>query len=272
MMRLSIAFSILFLCACSKIETGLNFAPRIATSKIDDAFDFKSEKLTRIKKQIDTDIQASKKTLANKLISHIETLEKLSQESDLKKEQLISFFNDWSETQTTLLESFRSSANVTLKDLTPAELENFKSYSEKKYAEELTLAKDKKAFLKKKKKSFVKNYELFFNSLTGEQEALLDTFLDNHFDYFKQRILSHQKISEETYLKIKSQDLVLDFFLAQYGGKKYESLIDAQLKKYLDDFFNFQIAFWKLTTDKQKIYYRKMLGGYKDELIKISSK
>lgn len=53
---------ILALFSCSKLETGLQLAPRFATSKIDDAFDFKSEKLSQIRKQIDQDIHESKKS------------------------------------------------------------------------------------------------------------------------------------------------------------------------------------------------------------------
>jgi hypothetical protein len=54
---LNLAFSL----GCSKIETGLTFAPRLATSRIDDAFDFDSDKLTTLRKQIDSDLQSSKK-------------------------------------------------------------------------------------------------------------------------------------------------------------------------------------------------------------------
>ncbi len=263
--------TVLLLFSCSKIETGLNFAPRIATSKIDDAFDFKSEKLSTIRKQIDLDIQNSKKDLAQKLISHVETLEKYSKQSEISKTEMITFFNDWAETQTALLESFRKSADVTLKNLKPEEIENFKAYSEKKYAEEIALAKDKKAFLKKKRQTFEKNYDLFFDGLNNDQEKMLNVFLDDHMDYFIQRILSRQKFSEEFYMKIKSQDLVLDTILSHYSGKKLSAITDLPLKGYLDQFFDFQVALWKTATEKQKNYFRKVLGDYKDQLKKIAS-
>ena len=57
---LSTLLCLLFL-SCSKIETGLSLAPRYVGSQIDSAFDFKSEKLSRIRKQLDNDIQSSKK-------------------------------------------------------------------------------------------------------------------------------------------------------------------------------------------------------------------
>ena len=261
----------LFLSSCTKIQTGLNFAPRIATSKIDDAFDFKSEKLTKIKAQIDTDIQNSKKKLAEKLIGHIDQLEKYSAQTEISKTQMIRFFDDWADTQTAMLESFTTSADVTLKDLTPKEIENFKTYSEKKYAEELDLAKDKKAFIKKKREVFIKNYERFFNNLTKEQDQLLSDFIEKHSDYFVQRIVSRQKFSEEFYMKIKTQDFVLDTILSHYSGKRLDKITDVPLKKYLNQFFDFQVAFWKTTTEKQKTYFRNNLAGYRDELKKIAS-
>ena len=269
MIKIIFVLATLLMCSCSKIETGLNFAPRIATSKIDDAFDFKSEKLSTIRKQIDADIQASKKSLAQKLISHIDTLEKYSKQPEITKKEMITFFDDWADTQTALFESFRKSADVTLKNLTPEEVENFKAYSEKKYGEETALAKDKKAFLKKKRQTFEKNYDLFFDGLTSEQEKMLTVFLDDHLDYFIQRILYRQKFSDEFYMKIKSQDLVLDTILSHYSGKKLSAITDLPLKHYLDQFFDFQVALWKNATEKQKNYFRKILGDYKDQLKKI---
>jgi len=262
----------LFLCfSCSKIETGLNFAPRLATSRIDDAFDFDSEKLTTIRKQIDSDLKDSKRKLAVKIIAHIETLEKQAENPDLKQEQIIKFFDEVAETQTALLKSFKTSAELVFKDISEHEIKSFKEHSDKKYEEELELAKDKSDFKNKKRKLFIKNYELFLGQVTPEQEKMIDAFIDKNLSYFTQRILARQKFSEEFYLKVKSKDPVMDFFLAQYEGKKFSEINDPAIKEYLSQLFQLQILIWKTTSEKQKIYLRKTLAGYKDELTAIAT-
>lgn len=271
MTRLVLALFLFLSFSCSKIETGLNFAPRIATSRIDDAFDFDSEKLATIRKQIDSDIKDSKKKLAVKIISDIEPLEKQSKNPELTLEQIIKFFDNAAETQTVLLKSFQTSAGLVFKDISEHEIKSFKDYSDKKYDEELELAKDKSDFKKKKRKIFIKNYELFLGQVTLEQEKMIDTFIDNHINYFTQRILARQKFSEEFYLKVKSKDPVMDFFLAHYEGKKFSEINDPSMKEYFSQLFQLQILIWKTTSEKQKIYLRKTLAHYKDELQAIAT-
>lgn len=263
-------FLFLFL-GCSKIETGLNFAPRIATSKIDDAFDFDSVKLSKIRKQIDADIQKSKKDLALKIIDHIEMIEKKSVQTELKTDEVIVFFDSISETQTALLNGFKTTADLVFKDLSEHEIKTFKEYSDKKFEEELELIQDKKAFRKKKRQSFLKNYEIFLGQVTLEQEKIVEEFIDKNIDYYSERILARQKFSEEFYLKIKSKDPVLDFFLSRYEGKKYFEISDLNMKNYLNQIFQLQNAIWKTTTDKQKKYLKRTLENYKKELQKIAA-
>lgn len=269
-MKYLILFSFLFL-SCSKIETGLNFAPRIATSKIDDAFDFDSNKLSRIRKQIDSDLQASKKNLALKIASHLEFLQKSAENPDLKLEQILIFFDEISETQTAMINSFKTSSEVVFKDLSEDEVKTFKKYSDKKYEEELEKAKDLKGFTKKKRQNFFKNYEMFLDDLTSQQEKMLIDFIEKNINYFTHRIQERQKFSEEFYLKIKSHEPVLDFFLAHYEGKNFADIKDSVMKNYLKQFFQLQIDIWKITTEKQKSYFKKTLNSYKEQFQKIAN-
>jgi hypothetical protein len=270
-MKKIVVFVFLILTACSKLETGLNFAPRVATNKIDDAFDFKSEKLSHIRKQIDANIQVAKRTISKKIVGHIEALEKLANSPNVSYDQALNFFNSLAETQNALLESFRTSGEMTLKDLSEKEIQNFKEYSDKKYKEDLELAKDKGDFLQKKKKTFVRNYELFLNGLTLEQDKILDQFLSQNFDYFKNRIAEKQRFAEEFYMKMKSEDKIIDLLLEHYAGHKLDDMADQPLKDYLKRLIEFQISLWKTATDQQKKYFKKMLAGYKEELIKMST-
>ncbi len=257
--------------ACSKIETGLSLAPHYLGSQIDDAFDFKSEKLSRIRKQLDADIQESKKTLAKKLYSHIEKAESLFYEKEPTVALIKELFDDVAETQTALFAAFKASADVALKDLSEKEMENFKRFTEKKYAEELELSKDKKAFLKKRKASFLKAFKFFLDDLSSDQEKMIVAFVERNLDYFSQRIVTRQNFSDGFYIKMKNKEETLDFFLSHYAGKKLDLFKDLDQKQYLLRFFEFQIQLWKTTSSDQKKYLKKVLEGYKQELKKLST-
>lgn len=151
------------------------------------------------------------------------------------------------------------------------EIQNYKDYSDKKYEKELELSKDKKAFLKKKKGLFVKNFEFLFNDLTSEQEKMVAAFVEKNLDYLAQRIKVRQEFSETFYLKMRSkEDVLVDFFLSHYSGKKLSDLTDVEQKNYLNRLFQMQEIFWKSTTEKQKNYFHKTLNSYKDELKKMA--
>lgn len=260
------------MCSCSKIETGLNFAPRIASSKIDDAFDFNSDKVVRIRKQIDADLQKSKKSLALKIISHIEFVQKQVDQPNLTLEQIITFFDQISVTQTAFFEDFKPTAELVFKDLSEHEIQNFKKYSDKKYEEELELAQDRATFVKKKRQLFVKNYEIFVHDVTLDQERLITNFIERNYQFLHQRILNRQKFADEFYFKTKSKEPILDIFLSHYQGRKFSEISDPNQKEYFNQLFLLQISFWKMATDKQKSSLKKTLNNYKEELIKIANK
>ncbi len=261
----------LFLSSCSKVETGLTFAPRLATSRIDDAFDFNTDKLTLIRKQIDSDLESSKIELALKIISHIETLEKYSANPVITKAQVVAFFDEVTETQTLFLKSFTSSAELVFKDISEYEIKSFKEYSDKKFEEELALAKDISAFKEKKLKLFIKNHELFLGEINPEQESIISVFIDRNKEYFAKKIIDRQKFSEQFYLKIKSKQPVLDFFLNRFSGKKITEIKDTSMKEYFSELFDLEIEIWKRSNEKQKSFLKKTLADYKQEFKKIAA-
>lgn len=260
-----------FLFSCSKLETGLSLAPRYLENQIDNAFDFKSEKNTRIRKQLEVDIKSLKKELAKKMLVHLEQIENTFLNAEPTVESISKIFDDIAQTQTVLFQSFNASAAVTLKDLSADEIKHFKKYSDKKYDEEKDLSKNKKAFLKKRKASFFKTFEFFLDDLTSEQEKLLTDFVEKNLDYFSNRIGARQKFSDSFYFKMQGHEPILEYFLNHYSGKKLSAFSDSDQKDYLLRFFNFQIGFWKTVSQDQKNYFRKILNNYKEELKKMAA-
>lgn len=240
-------------------------APRYLSNKIDDSFDFNSEKVSKLRKQIDLDILNSKKELAKLLLVHIDQIETEFLVKQPTEESLTILFNQISDTQTVLLQSFKQTAEITLKDVTAKQAENFKKFSDEKFSEELELFKNKEKFFKKRNAAFVKTFEFFLDDLTAAQEKQISDFVDKNLNYFGDRILARQMFTTDFYQKLKLKEPTLEYFLNHYEGKKIENYSEDQ-KKYFMRLFEFETVFWKTVTEPQKKYFKKVLDSYRDEL------
>jgi hypothetical protein len=268
-MKFLILFIPLFLFSCSKIQTGLKFAPRMATGQIDKAFDLESQRYDSIKAQIEADIQASQKDVAQKVIACIEVLEKnyLNKIPDLQS--LILIYDQVSETQNFILNQFANSTKMVLERLTDKEISYFKKHIDEKFKDEVLKSKDSDAFLEKQISRFEKSFDFFLDDLTNEQEQMIRVFVKEHLDYFANRILNRKKFSEDIYLKMKTKEPLLNFFNEQYMMMSFLLLKDEGQKKYLQDFFEFNLKFKKTMSEKQIKYFKKTTSGYKTELLDI---
>ena len=267
-------FSILILClftfSCSKINISLALAPRYISNKIDDAFDFKSEKVSRLRTQIEIDLLNSKKELAKRLLEHLDQTEATFFTNEPTVESLTMLLNQFSATQTFLLQSFKPTADLTLKDISDKEADDFKKFTDGKFLEEIEISKDKKSFLKKRKSGFLNTFEFFLDDLTDAQENTITEFADKNLNYFADRILVRQEYSLLFYNKLKSKEPVLEYFLNNYEGKKFEAYPNDQ-KKYFVRLFEFEVLFWKTVSEPQKKYFKKVLQNYREELVKIAN-
>ncbi len=262
-----LSFTILF--SCSKLETGLQLAPRVVSNRIDDAFEFKSEKLGVLRGQIEKDIGVNKKGLALKLISHIDTLLEISKKEKMSPDEVRDFIQSLKATQATAVQNFKPSFEVALNGILDGETTYFKQYIDKKFSTDLEVAQNKTAFLNKRKKSVLKTYGYFLDEITEQQEKLNADFVERNYAYFVERIKIRKTFAENFHLRLVSKAPTVDFAMTYYAGevKDFSSGI---VKAYLEDFYKFQADFWNLTSPKERENFRTNLNGYKDELKKIA--
>ncbi|MBC7421038.1 MAG: hypothetical protein H7328_09955 [Bdellovibrio sp.] len=255
--------------SCSKLETGLQLAPRIVSNRIDDAFDYKSGKLSALRKQIDTDIQSYKKGLALRLISHIDVILELSKKDKITSAEIKTFIDSAKETQEDIILHFQSSFESALSDLSEKQISHFKKYSDKKIDSDLEDSDDKKDFLNDRKKSILKTYGYFFDDLTDLQKKLVEEFVNQHYAYFVERIKIRKQFSDHFHLKLVANEPATQFAMNYYAGntKQFSSGL---IKFYMDDFYKFQADFWNMTPEKERINLRKNINSYKDQLKKIA--
>jgi hypothetical protein len=258
------------LSSCSKIETGISLAPRLITNKIDDAFDFTSKKKSSIKTQVEADLTQSKKEIFKKFIRHLDQVDEMYLKKAPTDLLLTSFYDDLAETQTFIISNFKTTAEFTFKDLSVSEVENFKSFSDKKYAEELSLSKNKKKFVTSRTDSFVKFYEFFLDDLGEDQKRDCSDFVEKNIDYFALRIKTRQNFSEALHLKLLRKETALEFFITNYSGVKFADVKDLEQKKYLLDLFAFQRKFVTTFTSKQKEHLLNKITDIKSDLLKLS--
>ncbi|MBC7742702.1 MAG: hypothetical protein H7061_10920 [Bdellovibrionaceae bacterium] len=266
---LFVLLSFWFCFSCTKLETGLQLAPRVVTYKVDEAFDFKSEKLDKLRKQIEMDVNANKKELALKLISHIDAILELSKKEKVAAADVQKNIEALKLTQAQTVQNFKASFDVALADLQTKEIEHFKIFNDKKSKRDFEKTEDKKYFLKDRKQTILKTLGYFFDRITDEQENLCEQMVDKHYDYFIERLKIRKTFADSFHLKLTSKQPAVDFVIKYYGGDQKE-FGAGPIKAYLEDYYRFQADFWNMTSEKEKQNFRKNMNSYKDELKKIA--
>ncbi len=269
MKALILSLGFLFLFSCSKIETGLKLAPRIVTSKIDDAFDFKSDKKAAIRSQIEKDIGLGKRPLAIALIEHIDALLALSKKDEVTSREIDLFIETLRKTQLQTIQLFKTSFETVLSDMQDEEVVYFKKHSDRKLKNDLEETTDRKDFLNARKNSIIKTYSFFFKNISDKQKKLTEDFVNRNYAYFVERIKIRKQFSDNFHLKLVAKEPTASFVMSYFGGGAKE-FNQVSVKNYFEDFYKFQADFWNMTTQVEREGFRKTLNGYKDELKKIA--
>ena len=264
-----LSFSLVFLFSCSKLETALQFAPRIVSNRVDDAFDLRSAKLSELRKKIESEIDASKKDVALKLITHADAVLELSKKDKITPDDVRLLIEAFKVTQGDVVQKFKGSFEVVLNELTAEEIANFKEYSDEKFEDQQEEATDRKKLLAARKKSALKTFGYFFDDISDEQEKLTEAFVERHYTYFVERIKIRKAFGENFYAKLQKKEPTVDFVMNYYSGgvKEFSS---GPVKDYLDDYYKFQAEFWNLTSAEEKENFRENMNDYKVELQKIA--
>ena len=247
-------------------------APRLISNELDDAFDFKSQRLKDVRAQITADFKKNQQDVANLLIKTSDELILVSEKKDITKAAFLAALEKIKSGTELIGAQFKSSFEVVLNNLTSEEAEYFNTYSVKKHKEADEKISDKEKYVKSQVKNFEKTMDFFFGSATKEQLDIYKKFIIENYDYFlAQHQFQKNFLINFMVLKTKKEEL-LDYVLKYFRNDLSVRSEDYQ-KKYVafeKSFTELEYNIWNSRTDKQQKTFKKNMAAIKEELLPLS--
>jgi len=263
----------LILFNCSKVEWGYKMAPRVLANRIDDAFDFNSDRFNQVRNQLEADFKSNQKELISMSVQQIDTLLALSDKKDLSKADLKNNFENLQAAQKKIIYLFRPTFEKILNQLSDEEFKNLKKYAEEKFAETNTFLTSKEALSEKQLKSFKDAMEFFFDQATDVQIGLYKTFAEKNYSFFVYQLSVRRDFMKNFELRLPDKKELIDYTLKYYSGD-FSIRTDEHQKKQLaaaESFTDFEYQIWLSLTDKQKKYFKETLMSLKAEIERLSA-
>ena len=264
---LQILFFIL-VTGCAKLETAYNFAPRLSANFLDKYFDFSSERYDKVKEALEKDFKDNKDLFKVSLAKRLDTLQELSGKKELSTEKVDELMKDYRTLQTEVVERFKPSLNEIITKMTADELKHIKKESEETFDKNFENLSDKDKFIKKQLKSFEKNMDWLFDSVTDEQIKIYTEFLEQNFGYYKDQLEFRKSYLAKLESLFDKKDQMMEAAVKYYSGddsvKPKEFLVKHNVfLKNLNILFQ---KLWVSLTDKQREEYKKTLAELRKEI------
>ncbi len=272
-MKLLTTFILLFcLFSCTKVELGYRLAPRATMSKLDDFFEFKSDRFKKVRSQLDQDFKANRARVGQLVTTQVDEILVLNRKPEINSADIKMLLDSAQKTRATLISLFKGSFTVVIADLSANEITSLDQIVTRKLKEQDEKLSDKEQFSEKQIASFKKVIDFFFDSVTKEQITIYEKFIHDNYNFFlAQAEFRKGFIKKFNSLATKKPEL-LDYVMKYYAGDSSTRTPD-QLKK-LDQVaaeLNEVIAkLWQVSTTKQKENLNLNMLNLKDELNKFA--
>lgn len=271
-MRFTTIFILLFLIiGCTKVELGYRLAPRSTMSKLDDFFDFKSERFKKIRSQLDEDFKNNKGQVGQLVTGHVDEILILNRKSEASTADFKVLVGSMQKTRGSLISLFKGSFTVVIADLTVDEVTSLDQFSAKKFKEQDAKLSDKEEFLEKQIDSFKKIMDFLFDSATKEQFAIYEKFATDNYDFFLAQAEFRKGFIKKFDSLSSSKPELLDYVMQYYAGDA-STRTPEQLKRlnlFSTDLHEMMAKIWKSISEKQKGNLNSNMLNLKDELNKM---
>lgn len=264
--------SSLFIFGCNKIEFGYQqIAPRVVMSRLDDSFDFKSDRFNQIRLQVEADFKKNQKGVASTVNKNLDEFLALTEKKDLSPADFKINFESVHTTQKYLIDLFKPSFEEVLKSLSKEEFAHLNTFSKEKFDEAEKLLNKKEDFFEKQISSFEKVMDFLFDSYTREQTGLYTKFLEKNYSFSVYQLEVRRCFMQNFEAKLSTKDQLIDYTLKYYSGDPSIRLPEHEKKQqaFLDSFFEFEFQIWTSTSEKQKAYFKKKILSLKEEFSKL---
>lgn len=260
--------------ACSKVGLGYSIGTSQIKSKVDDAFDFSPRSKSKdVDQFLSAEFAKNKKIFFVKLKDQLQKLEVMSLKSDLNDMDIDKLYSDGQIMQKEIISMFKPSFNKVFTEISDAEIKVYKEYSSEQISEREKEAEDTKSFKKKKFSNFTRVAEFLLDDLTKDQEDLINKFIDEHLEFYKNQIRSRKKFNADLIALYPQKDKMIDFSIAYCAGdasirsdeyKKERAFFEQEIKKLI-------VSLWKLRSKDQTVFFQNRLKDVIVEIDKIIS-
>lgn len=264
----------LFIFSCSRVELIYQFAPKVVADKVDEAFDFKSERYKDVRHQIEDDFKTNKKVLIRNITELLDVLSVMSVKENLTLKDFQALSLDIRQKQKNLILLFKPSFEKVILNLNEDEVKNLIKYSSKTIEKSDEQLRERKPFVDKRVENFVKLMDYFFDDATSDQKALYGDFIRNNFEYFKSQSVARREFILQFSWPIQSKEKLKDYVILYYASDSSvrTSTYATQLALFEKNLIQLQYDIWLTINKKQKDYFQVKLITLKTDLLKLAEK
>lgn len=274
-MKYFLAFlSCLFFFSCSRVELIYQFAPKVAADKVDEAFDFKSERYKEVRNQIEADLKSNKVVIIRNINELIDVLSALSIKENLTLKDLQDLSLEIRRKQKSLIVLFQPSFEKVILNLNEQEVKSLSKYSAKTFEKNDEQLREHKPFVDRRIEGFVKLMDYFFDKATSEQKAIYGDFIRNNFEFYKSQSTARREFIAQFNWPIKSKEDLKNYVMQYYSGDSSvrTASYSSQLATFEKNLIQLQLDLWQTLDKKQKDYFRVKLITLKTDLLKLAEK
>ena len=268
-MKLIALILIFFLvAACTKLELGYRLAPRSMMSKLDDSFDFSSDRFKQIKSKLDDDFKINRIQVAQLVTKHVDYILVLAEKKEVGAPDLKLLMNSVQKTRGELVNLFRPTFGLVITNLNGDEIKSLDEFSKKKFKEQDKKLSEKEDYIEKQLDTFEKVMDFLFDSSSKEQVLVYQHFVEENYDYYVQQAEQRKIFAKRFESLIGNRAQLLDYVLNYYAGDP-SSRAEAHQKRVVEMSEKFNTLLervWVTLTPKQKTKLKENMLDLKEEL------
>ncbi len=273
----------------------LDFAPRLVANRIDDAFDFSSQKKDQVRESLKIEIKENRKYLATNLISIFKLIEQKVLKENPTPSSLIETFNVLAKFEREALQKFKGTVQVTLSHLSRKEIENFRDFQIKKIEDDVNNIATSEKLNEKIYDRYESFFEFFLDSLNEDQKVEIKNFIKIHEPYYRyqnsQRKLYIEKFVNQAILGLPGSSPQLqqqnhgvlttgepaageradleEIFIKQFSIPEFDILTPPEKKQFAIESIDLVLKVWSLSKPRQKQQMQEELTNHIESLQEI---
>lgn len=253
------------------MDLAYSFAPRLLSNQLEDVFDLSSSRYHKIKDSIEKNLRKNKEQIKTESIGLIDSVLTKAGQKALSTDEIKKIFLSGKSLQSKFVGLMKSSFEEVLAAMTREELHNMKEYSQDKFKKTEERLADPEKFKKEALKSFEKNMETFFDSVTDGQRQMYSDFVLQNQDFYKMQFESRRAFVSKFESIFDNKPELLNYVLKYYSGDDSTKTSDYIKKQsqFFDKMYVAAGAIWQSLSDRQHENLKKNLTKMKSDISQL---